>query len=257
MTSPSIGRPFPVLLIGLIVLGTWTVESRSDDHHAVGQSGTISSKPTTPEAYHKEDWRLERLAELNEVARRGNIDLLFLGDSITQGWKKAGKHVWDRYYARRRAANFGMDADRAQHVLWRIEQGHFERIHPKAVVLLIGTNNASSGETAQEIAAGVMAVVYTLREKIPESRILLLAIFPAGERPDNPQRMRIAAANAAVRSIADGRMVRYLDIGNRFMNPDGTIPQSLMPDFLHLSPRGYEVWAEAIEPAVQELMGEP
>lgn len=257
MTVPSIGTPFPVLLIGLLILGACTVEPHIDDDRTAEHSATIPSRFTMPEAYGNGDWRLERLAELNEVARRGNIDLLFLGDSITQGWNGAGKQVWDRYYARRCAANFGMDADRAQQVLWRIEQGHFEQIHPKAIVLLIGTNNASSGETAQEIAAGVVAVVHRLREKAPESKILLLAIFPAGERPDNPRRMRAAAANAAVRTIADGRMVRYLDIGDRFMNPDGTISKELMPDFLHLSPHGYELWAEAIEPAVQDLLGEP
>jgi len=243
--------------MGLLILGTYHVALGTGDGPAADHSDAIPPRFTKPEAYGHGDWRLKRLAELNEIDRRGGIDLVFLGDSITQGWTGAGKQVWDRYYARRHAANFGMDADRAQHVLWRIEQGHFERIHPKVVVLLIGTNNASHGETAQEIAAGVEAVVQRLREKVPESKLLLLAILPAGERPDNPQRMKAAAANAVLRTVAGGRMVRYLDIGDRFVNRDGRISQDLMPDFLHLSPRGYEVWADAIEPALRELLGEP
>jgi beta-glucosidase len=257
MTTPSIRTTLPFLVMSLLVHGTCHVEPGTGDSLAADHSDTIPSRFTMPEAYGDRDWRLKRLAELNEIARRGGIDLVFLGDSITQGWNGAGKQVWAKYYARRRAANFGMDADRAQHVLWRIEQGHFERIRPKVVILLIGTNNASNGETAQEIADGVEAVVRRLRAKIPESKLLLLAIFPAGEQPDNPQRMKAAAANVVLRTIADGRMVRYLDIGDRFMNRDGTIPQNLMPDFLHLSPDGYEVWAEAIEPALQEMLGEP
>ena len=121
---------------------------------------------------------------------------------------------------------------------------------------MIGTNNSIAGNTAQEIADSVLAVVQKLRENVPESKILLLAIFPSGERPGNPQRVRAMAANTILQKVADGRMIRYLDIGDRFMNRDGTISEEIMPDFLHMSPRGYGLWAEALEPVVKDLMGE-
>lgn len=218
-------------------------------------SATIPSKQTAAWAYKNGDWQLRRHAEFNEIAQRGNIDLVFLGDSITQGWEDV-REVWDNYYSRRKAANFGMNGDRTQQVLWRIEHGNFEGIHPKAIILLIGTNNSAAGNTAQEIADGVMAVVQKLRDKVPESKILLLATFPRGERHDNPQRVRVLAANTILQKVADGRMVRYVDIGDRFTNRDGTISQESMPDFLHLSLRGYRLWADAIEPVVKDLMGE-
>ena len=197
-----------------------------------------------------------RHAELNEIARRGDIDLVFLGDSRTQRWEEAGREVWDKYYARRKAANFGSDGDTTEHVLWRIEHGNFEGIHPKAIILEIGGNDSIAGEPPQQTADGVMAVVQKLREKVPESKILLLAVFPLGERPECPLRVRVMAANAIFRNIADGRMIRYLDIGDRFTNQDGTISNVFMPDFDHLSPSGYELWAEAIEPVVKDLLGE-
>src|SRR5215831_8911456 len=210
----------------------------------------------TAQGYESGAWQMQRHAELNEIARRGDIDLVFLGDSITQGWAEAGKEVWDKYYGRRKTANFGISGDRTQHVLWRIEHGNFDGIHPKAIVLLIGDNDSIHGNTPQEIADGVGAVVQKLRDKVPESKILLLAIFPSGERPESPQRVRAMAANVIFQKVADGRMIRYLDIGDRFTNRDGTISRIIMPDFDHLSPSGYLLWAEAIERVLKDLLGE-
>ena len=235
---------------GVLAINTATEGNTGPKH-----SATIPSKQTASWVYKNGDWRLRRHAGLNELAQRGNIDLVFLGDSITQRWEDV-KEVWDRYYATRKGANFGMAADRTQHVLWRINHGNFEGIHPKVIIILIGINNSFAGDTAQEIADGVMAIVHKLREKVPESKILLLAIFPCGERPENQVRVRAIAANNIFKKVADGRMIRYVDIGDRFTNRDGTISQEIMPDFLHLSPRGYELWAEAIEPVVKDLLRE-
>jgi len=243
-------KPFLILLTGLLVFGA----CNSGGVSAEGEAAPSSTQ--TARGYGNAPWQLRRHAELNAIARRGDIDLVFLGDSITQGWEDAGREVWDEYYARRKAANFGMNGDHTHHVLWRIEHGNFDGIHPKAIVVLIGTNNSFAGNTAREIADGVMAVVQKLREKVPESKILLLGIFPSGERPGNPQRARAIAANTIFQKVADGRMIRYLDIGDRFTNRDGTVSKEIMPDFLHLSPRGYGLWAEAIEPVVKDLMGE-
>jgi lysophospholipase L1-like esterase len=187
-----------------------------------------------------------------EQARKGNVDLLFLGDSITQGWND--NDVWRRYYQPRRAANFGIGGDRTQHVLWRIQNGELDGISPKVVVLMIGTNNASSS-TPDEIAAGIKAIVGELHRRLPQAKILLLGVFPRGERP-TPIRERLKSVNEKIAVLDDGSQVRFLDISKTFLNPDGTISKAIMPDYLHLSRRGYRLWAEAMEPLLWSMLDE-
>lgn len=194
-----------------------------------------------------------KLHERNlERAEEGPIDLLFLGDSITQGW--SDKETWDRYYAPRNAANFGVGGDRTQHVLWRLNHGEIEGISPKVVVLMIGTNNMNTN-TPEEIAEGIKLIVDTLRAKLPNSKILLLGVLPRGQKPA-PVRDRIKDLNERIATFDDGKMIKFLDIGHAFLGPDGTISRALMPDFLHLTEAGYQRWAEAMEPTLWELFGE-
>ncbi len=185
--------------------------------------------------------------------KKGNVDLLFLGDSITQGWHD--NSTWQRHYGPRNAANYGIGGDRTEHVLWRIQNGEIEGISPKLIVLMIGTNN-SRDNSADEIALGVKTIVKTLREKLPQTKILLLGIFPRGEKP-NPQRDKLNQVNATISKLDDGAFVHYLDIGKAFLAEDGSLPKNVMPDFLHLSPKGYQIWADAIEPTVWKLLDEP
>jgi lysophospholipase L1-like esterase len=207
-----------------------------------GEATTTPAPPVGPAMKMHESF-LER-------AREGNIDLLFLGDSITQGW--ANNEVWRRFYAPRNAANFGIGGDRTEHVLWRLEHGEVEGIHPKVVVLMIGTNNSGSN-TAEAIANGVTAIVKSLREKLPETKILLLGVFPRGEKPGSI-RDKLAAVNERISKLDDGKTVKYLDIGKSFLQEDGTIARDVMPDFLHLSPKGYRIWADAMEPTLQAML---
>jgi lysophospholipase L1-like esterase len=186
-------------------------------------------------------------------ARQGKVDLLFLGDSITQGWNDNA--VWKRFYGPRNAANFGIGGDRTQHVLWRIQNGELEGIEPKVVVLMIGTNNASSG-TPDEIAQGVTAIVEELRHRLPKARILLLGVFPRAEKP-NALRDKLASVNTKIAKVDDGSHVKFLDIGKSFVNEDGTISPEIMPDYLHLSLKGYRIWAEAMEPTLWSMLDEP
>jgi beta-glucosidase len=192
-----------------------------------------------------------------EVQRRGDeIKLLFIGDSITEAWSGPGKEQWNKRFAPRGAVNLGIGGDRTQHVLWRLENGNIEGLKPKAAVLMIGTNNSNGKDhTAEEIADGVKAIVAKLRKELPEMKILLLAIFPRGQKP-NPQREKNAQASKLASEVADGKMVHYLDIGEKFLSEDGMLSKDIMPDYLHLTPKGYEIWAEAIEPKVAELMDE-
>jgi lysophospholipase L1-like esterase len=198
---------------------------------------------------------MKRHESFNERVKQGNADLLFIGDSITQGWERLGKGVWDEYYTKRNAVNLGIGGDRTQHVLWRLDHGNIEGIKPKLAVLMIGTNN-SAMNTSEEIAAGVKAIVEKLRAKLPETKVLVLAIFPRGADKDDAKRKVNEGANAIIQKLADGKMVHYLDIGPKFLAADGTLSKEVMPDLLHLNEQSYRTWAESIEPKVKELLGE-
>ena len=193
-------------------------------------------------------------------AQKGGIDILFLGDSITDNWRNRGLSLWDQYYAPRHSANFGISGDRTQHLLWRIEHGELDGIHPKVIVLMIGTNNTGKERnsdtirnTIPESIAGVQAVVRELRAKLPDSKILLLGIFPR-ETLESPQRAQVAVINTVIAKLDDGKMVRFLDIGPKFLEPDGTLSRNIMPDRLHPSMKGYQIWAKAMEPKLDEML---
>lgn len=180
-------------------------------------------------------------------AKEGDVDILFMGDSITQGW--GDNAAWKQYFAPRRAANFGIGGDTTRTVLWRMTNGELDGIKPKAVVLLIGTNNFGlHNDNPADTLRGVEKVVQTLREKLPESKILLMAVFPRDAMPDTDFRKRIKTLNEGLAKLADGTQIQYLDIGDKFLEADGAIKKELMPDALHLSDKGYVIWAEAIVP---------
>jgi len=206
-----------------------------------------------PAPREEKDW-MARHNSMNDRVKQGNVDMIFIGDSITEGWEGEGKDVWQKYYAKRNAVNLGISSDRTEHVLWRLANGNIAGISPKLAVIMIGTNNCSSN-TTEEIAAGIEAIVKKLREKLPQTKVLLLAVFPREEKPGE-LRGKLAKTNEIVSRLADGKMIHFLDIGPRFLETDGTIPKSIMPDALHPNSKGYEIWADAIEPKVAELMGE-
>jgi beta-glucosidase len=184
---------------------------------------------------------------------------VFVGDSITQGWNGAGKEQWASHWEPRKTLNLGVGGDRTQHVLWRLDQGALEALAGphnavKVCVVMIGTNNSNgSDNTAEEIGAGIAAVVQRLRAGLPQAKVLLLDVFPRGEKP-NPQRQKNAAASdLAATAFAGDAMVRRLDLAPRFLQADGTLSKETMPDLLHLSPAAYRTWAEAMAPVVDEL----
>jgi lysophospholipase L1-like esterase len=217
----------------------------------VAQDKTHSAVTPVP---RDANW-LKRHEAFNERVKKGNVDLLLIGDSITQGWEGAGTSVWAKYYTPRNAVNLGIGGDRTQHVLWRLDNGNIEGISPKAAVLMIGTNN-SGDNTSEEIADGVEAIVKKLRTKLPKTKVLVLAIFPRGATVDDVRRKINVAANQRIAKLADGDMVHFLDIGDKFLNDDGSLSKEVMPDLLHLNEKSYTTWAEAIEPKVKEMMGE-
>jgi lysophospholipase L1-like esterase len=198
---------------------------------------------------------MKRHESMNQRVKQGNVDLVFIGDSITQGWEGSGKQVWQKFYGDRNAVNLGIGGDRTQHVIWRLDNGNLEGISPKLAVIMIGTNNSGSN-TSEEIADGVKHIVSQLREKSPSTKILVLGIFPRGANDQDSKRTVNNKANEIIAKSADGESVVYLDIGEKFLSEDRTLSREIMPDLLHLSDKGYNIWAEAIEPSVKKLMGE-
>jgi lysophospholipase L1-like esterase len=204
-----------------------------------------------------------RFFELHESflkrAKEGPVGVLFLGDSITEGWKKAPA-IWERNYAKWQPANFGIGGDRVEHVLWRMENGELDGISPKVAVVMIGTNNTGVN-TGPGIAAGVRKVVSGLRAKLPQTKVLLLAVFPRGPRTTDAKVLeeaklrtdRINEINADIAKFDDGKMVRFLNINEKFLM-NGVIPNDVMPDQLHPNEKGYQIWAEAMQPTLEEMM---
>jgi lysophospholipase L1-like esterase len=194
-------------------------------------------------------------------AKSGGIDILFMGDSITDFWRTTGSNVWNQYYAPQHAANFGISGDRTQHVLWRMDNGELDGIHPKVVVLMIGTNNTGKERgrnvprnTPPQVVEGVTAVVNDIRAKLPASKILLLAIFPRGDGGPE-QQAQINEINPEIAKLADGKMITFLDIGSKFLDADGKVsPDVMLPGLLHPNAKGYQAWADAMNPTLDAML---
>jgi lysophospholipase L1-like esterase len=196
------------------------------------------------------EW-LMRVKTNNDNAHKmaDKIELVFDGDSITDAWVRGGKAIWDERYAKLNAFNFGIGGDRTEHLLWRLSQGQMDGLHPKLIVLMIGTNNMSSS-TVEEIADGVKAIVEDYRKRCPDAVILLQGIFPRGASPDDPNRAKIKAINGIISKLGDDNKVVYVDFGDKFLDADGKIPKDVMGDALHPSSKGYQIWADAIQPII-------
>ena len=195
------------------------------------------------------------MARKEHLLKTGGTELVLIGDSITDFWRSdPQRDSLEDYFGQYRPYNIGIAGDQTQHVLWRIEHGELDDIAPKAAVIMIGTNNFGDAHMSpEETAEGIAAVVRATRTKLPNTHILLLAIFPRGNRPDDPIRARIDKANALIARLDDGSHVKYMDIGSHFLGPDGTLSDAVMPDYLHPNPHGYEIWAKAIKDTVDAM----
>lgn len=190
-----------------------------------------------------------------ETASKGNIDLLLHGDSITDWWVQgdANKAMFDKYFGDIKTANFAISGDTTQGVLWGLKNGEGQGFQPKAVMVMIGTNNSGTF-TAPEIAEGIGAVVLEMRKDFPDAKILLLAIFPRST-PGDPVRAKIAEVNKIISKLDDQRHVFYLDIGAQFLDDRGYfLPDAFRPDNLHPLAKGYDIWGAAVKTKLAELM---
>lgn len=223
----------------------------------------VRTQSVTPERLQESwavDWWLPRheqkLAEIRAHRDAGRrVDLVFLGDSITQGWENEGQAAWAQHFAKHHAVALGFGGDRTENLLWRLQHGELDGMAPKAIVMMIGTNN--TGERLEDPAltvAGIQANLDEIRKRQPQARVLLLALFPRGEKPDDLTRRHNARINALLPALADGRRVVFLDIGRALMNSDGTLSKDILPDYLHLSPQGYEIWARSLEAPLNDAL---
>lgn len=227
----------------------------------MAQREADKAKAVTPEvqtADWAQSWWSKRHEEkLKEKEALKEVNLLMIGDSITHGWEGSGKKVWDKYYAKRQTLNIGFSGDRTENVLWRLQHGAVDGISPKLAVIMIGTNNTGHRmDKPEEIAAGVKAILTELEKRTPATKCLVLAIFPRGPNSEDSMRKINDATNEIIKGFADGQRVFYLNINDKFLEADGTLPKSIMPDLLHPQEEGYAIWAEAMEPTIAKLMEE-
>ena len=206
------------------------------------------------------DWWMPRHQEkLAEIARRQAAgeptDLVFIGDSITHNWEKANKPLWDEFWGKYHALNLGYGGDRTENALWRLQHGEIDGIKPKAIVMMIGTNNTGSRHEAPElIYAGIKRDIQEIQKHQPHAKVLLLAIFPREEQPTGGARVANDKVNAMLPKLADGKRVFFLNINKAFLAPDGTLSKDIMPDLLHPNADGYRIWQREMQPELDKLM---
>jgi len=206
------------------------------------------------------DWWLARhqqkLADAKTIFNQGGkIDLLFIGDSITQGWEKEGAEIWKQHYANRYAFQIGFGGDRTENVLWRLEHNAVDGMNPKLIVLMIGTNNTGHRhENPQTTAAGIKKILEELNQRLPNSKILLLAIFPRDEKPDGQLRQINERINSIIEHYADNKRVYFANVNSVFLTKEGVLTKDIMPDLLHPNAKGYGLLADALEPYIKQLL---
>lgn len=245
----------PVLISALLVAGC--KQSQPAEPVVVQQKLELGHHAATTAVPRSEAGWVKRFEQLSNNAAGFDGELIFIGDSITQGWEGPGKATWEKHFAKRGALNLGISGDRTQHVLWRLANGNLEGIKPsrtgkRVAVVMIGTNNTWS-DTPEEVADGIVGVVQTMRDLQPDTKVLLLGVFPRSEEPGE-LRDKIKSINGMAQTVNDRRNIVYLDISEKFLAPNGYITKAIMPDFLHLSGRGYDIWAESIEPTLNEML---
>jgi lysophospholipase L1-like esterase len=235
----------------LMVMVIFSLSLLSD--HAAGTNAPLTTVPS--EGNYQSHYAFNKSCEEQVAAMKGKpCDIIFIGDSITQnflgrptpGWGSVGGSVWDKYYANRRALNFGVGADATQHVLWRLDHMDIKEFKPKVAVILIGTNN--NRNSPEDIAAGVKAVVVKTEQTFSTAKIILVSILPNARATE-----KMAAANQIIQPLGDNKTVFYFDLASK-MTPSGDSWKGLGPDRLHLTPEGYELWASEMEPLLAKLM---
>jgi len=237
MNTPSLSRLFAGIVFGSLLAAAAQAQNKALD-------------PVD----RKDDWWVKRHAVNVEQMSQGGVDLLLVGDSITHGWDNR-KELSDKFFGSFKPINLGFSGDQTQHVLWRLDHLPLDKITPKVAMIMIGTNNIGhkEGTTPKEAADGIVAIVKKLQKQYPKLQIIVLKVFPRDEKPDGEYRKKVDEINAALPSLLRGmRNVSLVDINAGFLDKDGTLPKSIMGDFLHPGNEGYEYWGNKVTPIIKE-----
>lgn len=212
----------------------------------------------TPEPLNEswaESWWIPRHEEKLVEEGRESARILFVGDSITQGWETTGQEIWNRFYEPAGAFNIGFSGDRTENVLWRLEHGEVDGLTPELVILMIGTNNTGHRlDSPALVARGVERILEELKQRLPNANILLLAIFPRGASAEDPMRINNSRINELIALLGDENRIYFRNLNHHFLDDDGTLSESVMPDLLHPNETGYQIWAEAMQPILDQLL---
>jgi lysophospholipase L1-like esterase len=229
----------------------------------IGSSDNSACQPVGKLEEDFYDWsaRHETVLKLKEVIQP---EIVMIGDSITHLWGgepaepngNKGADSWKSLFGNRPVLNLGFGWDRTQNVLWRIQHGELQGLHPRYAVIHIGTNNLAHTTNAREntpaeIAEGIRSIIEHTKAQCPGVRIILMAVMPRGEKPNDPARLKVAAINTLLPAVATATEATLLDITSQLLEPDGSLSRETMPDFLHPGPKAYALWAEAVRPYLQ------
>jgi len=226
---------------------------------AANTFSAVPTEPRTPESAVTPVEKSRHTDFMRQIkAAHGDFDFVLIGDSITDGWPKKGLDSYARF-APWKPLDLGVSGETTEEVLWRLLNGELDNIHPKVVMIMIGTNNIGhyGDEKPEWVAAGIKKIIETVRSKQPQVKILLLAIFPRAATPQDSIRKKVDETNKLITSLADGKNIIFMDIGPKFLDPQGNLPKEIMPDGLHPNDQGYRIWIEAVRPKLEELMGSP
>ncbi len=252
-------RGWPVSRVWLTIVVALVLAGAAKAQEPTGKTAIVPVPKLEDDSY---DW-YARHAEILKLKDRIDPEIVMIGDSITHFWAgppraniQNGPRAWQALFGERRVLNLGFGWDRTQNVLWRLGHGEFDGLHPRLVVVNIGTNNFSTtahakANTPAEIAEGIRAICQRLRAKSPESKIVVMGVFPRGAKSDDPFRSKIAELNRLLPGVCKSLGVVFLDIGQQFLKPDGELPRELFGDFCHPTEQGYAIWAAALQPLVQ------
>lgn len=253
MHTPHYKLPILFTLLMFTLASCGQPDAQSPEHQ--DESTPLALTPAPLEEEWAIEWWIPRHEAKLEEDGRESARLLFLGDSITQGWEEAGVDVWEEYYAPLGAYNLGFSGDRTENVLWRLEHGEVEGINPELAVLMIGTNNTGHRQDPpQETARGVERILEELGRRLPDTKVLMLAIFPRGATPADSLRQLNNEINERISSLADNERVHFLNINEVFLDDEGRLPEEIMPDLLHPNEQGYELWAKEMESTLNRFL---
>jgi beta-glucosidase len=240
----------PLLAVLFLSSTTLAQTTQSDDDPPTTAPASDPAKPAMRSGPRRPMF-LRRHQEFLQRADKGDIDFLFVGDTAMSGWESRGEKVWSARLAPRKSVSFSLNGDLVQNILWRLMRGELSGIRPKAIILQVGASNKT--DSPADVARGVDACVSLIRKKCPNSKLILTALFPAGPKPDDAQRLRINAINEQLKKLTGGTNIIWLDLNNKLLRPDGTIDTDLLQDAQHPTEKGYAAWADALDPLLEPL----